>query len=66
MSVPSQVISKKLKHQFLRTRGELMKRNFMVQAQNMIVSDWTLPKMLKIGQEEEKQNAIRDREMLKL
>jgi len=43
-----------------------MKRNFMVKAQNMIVSDWTLPKMLKIGQEEEKQNAIRDREMLKL
>lgn len=43
-----------------------MKRNFMVQAQNMIVSDWTLPKMLKIGQEEEKLILIREKEMLKL
>lgn len=64
--VPNEVFSKGLKDKFLRTREQLMRRNFLTQAQNLMLSEWTLPKMLKIANEEEKMLAKRAAEMKRL
>jgi len=50
--IPSSVVSKKLKKEFVTSRKALIKRSVITQSKNKIVTDWTIPKMLVIAKKE--------------
>ena len=52
--IPSSLVSHSLKKDFIKSRGELMKRSFITESQNKMIREWTLPRMLLIAQEEER------------
>ena len=52
--IPNSLVSHSLKKDFVRSRGELMKRSFITESHNKVIREWTLPRMLLIAQDEEK------------
>ena len=52
--IPNSLVSHSLKKDFIKSRGELMKRSFITESQNKMIREWTLPRMLLIAQEEER------------
>ena len=52
--IPNSLVSQSLKKDFIKSRGELMKRSFITESQNKMIREWTLPRMLLIAQEEER------------
>jgi len=66
MGIPTLVVGQKLKHEFLKSRGQLMKRTSITEANSKVLSEWTLPKMLDIAREEEKQEAEMQSQMKRL
>ena len=53
-NVPEGVISGHIKKEFVHRRDELMRRTYFTEGSCKVVSDWTMPKMLKIAKEEQK------------
>lgn len=53
--IPNGIISKKLKKEFLKTRESLMRRNYLTEANNKIISEWTLDKMLEKAKHKERE-----------
>ena len=45
-NIPKQIIGSDIKKDFMRARTQVMQRTYLTVAQNKIVSDWTLPKMV--------------------
>ena len=45
-NIPKQIIGQDIKKDFMRARTQVMQRTYLTVAQNKIVSDWTLPKMV--------------------
>ena len=52
--IPNSLVSNSLKKDFIKSRGELMKRSFITESQNKMIREWTLPKMLIIAKDEER------------
>lgn len=51
MSIPPQVLGQQTRKEFLLARKLLIQRNYKTEAQNKMISEWTIPKMLTKAKE---------------
>ena len=53
MSIPPQVLGLQTRKEFLLARKLLIQRNYKTEAQNKMISEWTIPRMLTKAKEQE-------------
>ena len=64
-AIPNVIMSQRNKNHFLRVRKTSMQRNYLTDAKNRVISEWTLPRMIIKSHLEEKMKKLREKELAK-
>ena len=63
--IPKQVIGMRIKKEFVKCHTLVMRRTYITEAQNKMLSEWTLPKMIVKAKIEERAERARQKEVQK-